>query len=177
MKVGRPRRWVQAVLLTSVLAVIATVACFALLGSCAYLYRDPYVPPAAQIPGQWCSAAGDVLTLDPDSTFTVNHLSRPFLDDLLPAPGYIAGYRIKTELGGTAPDTADGTWQEIPAHNDVDPDSPPNRGVWLTLSKVGTHPEHDALTLYFDGDKGSWGFSLDHNDGTLHWFDRCPSAK
>jgi hypothetical protein len=173
METVRRRRWVQPVILTSVLAAIAIGVCLVLFASCESTFSAPYAPPHAQVPGRWCSPAGDVLTLGPGSSFTVTRLSRRFAEDLLPAEGYIDDYRINTELGGTVPGTAVGTWQEIPARNDVDPDSPPDRGVWLHLQSVGTHPEHDWFTLTFDGDKDSWGFAVDRGDDTVRFFDRC----
>jgi hypothetical protein len=157
--IGRfPRPIVGAAVLTAVVL---------LLSAC----TKPYQATVDEVAGPWCSADEDRLTLNPDGTFAINHLSLRFAEKLLRAEGFIDGYRIQRDYGGEAPTEASGTWTTEPDNND--PSEYHSGGVILQLKEVGTHAETDASTLYFDGDKNDWGFAVEHGTTFWRYFDRC----
>jgi hypothetical protein len=68
------------------------------------------VPEESDHTGPWCSAEGDLLTVDSDNTFTVDQVSEQYINDILHDPHYVEGYRLRTEYGGVVPTTAVRTW-------------------------------------------------------------------
>jgi hypothetical protein len=161
---GATRPWAKH---TFVVAALA--AAVLLLSGCA----EPVQPTDAQVAGAWCSDDGDEVTLRPDGTFTIAHLSLRFAEILLPEEGYIDDYRIQQDYAGKVPAGASGTWSVDRTRGD--PLEYHHSGVDLQLEKVGARTETDGPRLYFDGGGTDWGFAVEHGGTFWRYFDRCPA--
>jgi hypothetical protein len=90
---------------------------------------------------------------------------------LLPEEGYIDDYRIQQDYHGKVPAGASGTWSlDITSGDALDYH---DSSVDLQLEKVGTRKETDGASVYFDGDKSNWGFTVLHGGTFWRYFDRC----
>ncbi|MFY1617975.1 hypothetical protein [Micromonospora sp. WMMD736] len=151
----------------AVLMSVAVLAAGAVLNACGS--PEPTPVTAEEVPGVWCSAQHDQLTLNASGEFGLAHISRDYFSVLYDAGEYTEESALKRDFGGEFPTTGHGVWT-------FDTSSATPR-LELVIRALGSFLEPASSELKARRDEqgvpGLYGYEGDPDAGYMVKFTKC----
>lgn len=121
--------------------------------------------------GQWCAGTGELLHLHDDGGFTIERLSKRYVNEILHDDAYIEGYRLMREFNNVVPRNGAGEW----SRRDVSHDrfSTDWGGIDLTFAKLGDRDTVEYSELFYFLDDGETTLALNRSGEYEQMFVNC----